>query len=167
MAWCDFPWGHVEPNESIISSVIREIKEETGLTVSNLELCGIQNWTDPTDHYRYLVFCYKTSYFSGFIQSSDEGEVFWIDRAELKNLQLADGFETMLEIFEQPQLTENFTGLKTANGRWRIVKELYNKFDNSFFYAIVSLEMMRGIAYGSYCIFPFSKSLKGLYEKGQ
>ncbi len=25
--------------------------------------------------------------------------------------------------------------------------------------------MMRGIAYGSYCIFPFSKSLKGLYEK--
>ena len=51
-----FPGGHVECGESIISSVIREIKEETGLTVSNLELCGIQNWTDPTDHYRYLKF---------------------------------------------------------------------------------------------------------------
>ena len=68
-----FPGGHVECGESIISSIIREIKEETGLTVSNLELCGIQNWTDPTDHYRYLVFCYKTSHFSGSIQSSDEG----------------------------------------------------------------------------------------------
>ena len=86
-----FPGGHVEPNESIISSVVREIKEETGLTISNLELCGIQNWTDPTDHYRYLVFCYKTSHFSGSIQSSDEGEVFWIDRKDLKNVQLADG----------------------------------------------------------------------------
>ncbi|CYT82602.1 8-oxo-dGTP diphosphatase [Streptococcus suis] len=110
--------GHVEPNESIISSVIREVKEETGLTVSNLELCGIQNWTDPTDHYRYLVFCYKTSHFSGSIQSSDEGEVFWINRADLKNVQLADGFEPMLEIFEQPQLTENFCWFE--DGEWKV-----------------------------------------------
>ncbi|MDG4497213.1 NUDIX domain-containing protein [Streptococcus suis] len=102
----------------MVSSVVREVKEETGLTVSNLELCGIQNWTDPTDHYRYLVFCYKTSHFSGSIQSSDEGEVFWSDRAELKNVQLADGFETMLEIFEQPQLTENFYWFE--DGEWKV-----------------------------------------------
>ncbi|HFR3701679.1 TPA: 8-oxo-dGTP diphosphatase [Streptococcus suis] len=113
-----FPGGHVERGESIISSVVREVKEETGLTVSNLELCGIQNWTDPTDQYRYLVFCYKTSHFSGSIQTSDEGEVFWIDLAELKNVQLADGFETMLEIFEQPQLTENFYWFE--DGEWKI-----------------------------------------------
>ncbi|HEM5300594.1 TPA: 8-oxo-dGTP diphosphatase [Streptococcus suis] len=113
-----FPGGHIEPNESIISSVIREIKEETGLTVSNLELCGIQNWTDPTDQYRYLVFCYKTNQFSGVLQSSDEGEVFWIDRADLKNAQLADGFEAMLEIFEQSQLTENFYWFE--DGEWKV-----------------------------------------------
>ncbi|HEL1961014.1 TPA: 8-oxo-dGTP diphosphatase [Streptococcus suis] len=113
-----FPGGHIEPNESIISSVIREVKEETGLTVSNLELCGIQNWTDPTDNYRYLVFCYKTSHFSGSIQSSDEGEVFWINRVDLKNVPLADGFETMLEIFEQPQLTENFYWFE--DGEWKV-----------------------------------------------
>ena len=58
-----FPGDHVERGESIVSSVIQEVKKETGLTVSNLELCGIQNWTDPTDHYRYLVFCCKTSHF--------------------------------------------------------------------------------------------------------
>ena len=94
-----FPGGHIEHGESIISSIIREVKEETGLTVSNLELCGVQNWTDPKDQYRYLVFCYKTSHFSGTIQSSDEGQVFWMDRVDLKNVQLADGFESMLEIF--------------------------------------------------------------------
>ncbi|MGQ7660707.1 8-oxo-dGTP diphosphatase [Streptococcus suis] len=113
-----FPGGYVERGESIISSVVREVKEETGLTVSNLELCGIQNWTDPTDQYRYLVFCYKTSHFSGSIQTSDEGEVFWIDRAELKNLQLADSFESMLEIFEHPQLTENFYWFE--DGEWKV-----------------------------------------------
>ncbi|HEL2002357.1 TPA: 8-oxo-dGTP diphosphatase [Streptococcus suis] len=113
-----FPGGHVEHGESIVSSVVREVKEETGLTVSNLELCGIQNWTDPTDHYRYLVFCYKTNQFSGVLQSSDEGEVFWIDRADLKNVQLADGFEAMLEIFEQPQLTENFYWFE--DGEWKV-----------------------------------------------
>ncbi|CYU43407.1 8-oxo-dGTP diphosphatase [Streptococcus suis] len=113
-----FPGGHVEHGESIVSSVVREVKEETGLTVFNLELCGIQNWTDPTDDYRYLVFCYKTSHFSGVLQSSDEGEVFWIDREDLKNVQLADGFETMLEIFEQPQLTENFYWFE--DGEWKV-----------------------------------------------
>ena len=113
-----FPGGHVEPNESIISSVIREVKEETGLTVSNLELCGIQNWTDPVEGYRYLVFCYKTSHFSGSIQSSDEGEVFWIDRVDLRNVQLADGFEPMLDIFEQPQLTENYFWFE--EGEWKV-----------------------------------------------
>ena len=39
-----FPGGHIEGNEPIVDSVIREIKEETGLTVSNLELCGTKDW---------------------------------------------------------------------------------------------------------------------------
>lgn len=52
------------------------------------------------------------------IQSSDEGEVFWIDCVDLKNVQLTDGFETMLEIFEQPQLTENFYWFE--DGEWKV-----------------------------------------------
>ena len=42
-SWCGiaFPGGHLELKESIVESVIREVKEETGLDISNLELCGI------------------------------------------------------------------------------------------------------------------------------
>ncbi|HIH8012323.1 TPA: hypothetical protein ACYSY9_000187 [Streptococcus suis] len=44
--------------------------------------------------------------------------MFWINRADLKNVQLADGFEPMLEIFEQPQLTENFCWFE--DGEWKV-----------------------------------------------
>ncbi|BCP60981.1 hypothetical protein SUT328_01630 [Streptococcus parasuis] len=52
------------------------------------------------------------------IQSSDEGEVFWIDFEDLKSVPLADGFESMLEIFEQPQLTENYYWFE--DGEWKV-----------------------------------------------
>ena len=35
-----FPGGHVEAGETVVASVIREVQEETGLTVSNLQNCG-------------------------------------------------------------------------------------------------------------------------------
>ena len=58
-----FPGGHIEPGESFVGSTIREIKEETGLDISNLKLCGVKQWTDIGQKYRYIVFFYKTSDF--------------------------------------------------------------------------------------------------------
>ena len=39
-----FPGGHVEPGETFKESVIREIYEETGLTIQNPRLTGIYHW---------------------------------------------------------------------------------------------------------------------------
>lgn len=55
-----FPGGHIENGEPIVDSVIREIYEETGLTVSNLELCGVKDWVKE-DGNRYIVFLYRTN----------------------------------------------------------------------------------------------------------
>lgn len=106
-----FPGGHVEPKESFVRSAIREVKEETGLTISNLELCGIKQFTARDESYRYLVILYKTSTFSGELKSSDEGEVFWIKRSELFNYTVAESFDQMLEVFENDSVTENYNVL--------------------------------------------------------
>lgn len=112
-----FPGGHIEPNESFISSVIREVKEETGLDISNVKLCGIQQWTQQDGKYRYIVFFYKTNTFSGELKSSDEGKVFWIEKENLKKYKLADGFERMFEVFDNDDLSENYFWFE--NDEWK------------------------------------------------
>lgn len=111
-----FPGGHVEQGESFVESTIREVKEETGLDISDVKLCGIKQFTKKDGAYRYMVFFFKTNAFSGELKSSDEGEVFWIDRENLSDYVLADGFENMLEVFENDDLSENYHWLE--NGRW-------------------------------------------------
>ena len=100
-----FPGGHVEKGESFVQSVIREVYEETGLTIESPRLCGVKQFT----HYegsRYLVFFFKTNKFSGDIQSSNEGDVFWIKRSELGNYKIAPDFDKMLDGFENNELSE-------------------------------------------------------------
>lgn len=111
-----FPGGHVEPKESFVDSVIREVKEETGLDISKVQLCGMKQFTDRDGKYRYIVFFYKTNIFSGELKSSEEGQVFWIDKNNLKDYVLADGFESMFEVFEDDTLSENYWWLE--NDEW-------------------------------------------------
>ena len=52
-----FPGGHVEPNEAPDVACLRELKEETDLTGSSLELLTIREdaFRDPRKH--MVVFC--------------------------------------------------------------------------------------------------------------
>ncbi len=100
-----FPGGHIEKNESITDSVIREIYEETGLTICNPILCGIKDWVND-DGSRYILFFYKTDKFSGKIKSSDEGKVFWIKRSELSKFKLAYDTDKNIKIIEEEFLSE-------------------------------------------------------------
>jgi len=112
-----YPGGHVEPGESFVRAAKREVKEETGLDVHSLRLCGVKQWTDPEEGYRYVVFLYRTDDFSGTLRSSDEGEVFWLERAELFDRETASGFREMVEIFEREDVSEDYYRYDGAD--WR------------------------------------------------
>ena len=91
-----------------VDAVIREVKEETGLTISKPQLCGIKNWYDDKD-YRYVVLFYKTEHFAGELQSSDEGKVWWEDFENLSRLKLATkDMSDMLRVFLEDELSEFF-----------------------------------------------------------
>lgn len=110
-----FPGGHVEPGESFCESVIREVKEETGLDIVNPILCGIKQFQDHNDA-RYIVLFFKTNQFSGELASSDEGNVFWIPRKDLETYPLADDFSDMVKIFESDSLSEFY--YTKESGQW-------------------------------------------------
>lgn len=115
-----FPGGHVENGESFAESVIREVYEETGLTIEHPILCGIKSWPIGKRG-KYIVLFYKTDQFSGTLKSSEEGEVFWIKREDLMNYSLASDFKEMITIFEKDDLSE-FCYKNTAAG---LIKEIY------------------------------------------
>lgn len=115
-----FPGGHVEYAESFTQSVIREVKEETGLDIENPVLCGVKQF-QTKDDVRYVVLFYKTNTFSGELKSSHEGKVFWIPREKICEYQLADDMEEMLKIFESDVLSEFY--YHKESGKWKF--ELY------------------------------------------
>lgn len=113
-----FPGGHVEKGESFVGSVIREVKEETGLTIQSPQLCGVKQFQDKQGA-RYVVMLYKTNHFSGTLHSSAEGEVYWINRHELLQLPLADDFAEMIAVFEKEDLSECFYE-QTTDASWQL-----------------------------------------------
>ena len=111
-----FPGGHVEEGESLLESVVREMKEETGLTIENPKICGFKDWIQE-DGTRYIVLLYKTHKFTGELKSSDEGRVFWIDRADIDSANLIWNMKELLEIFDTDLYSEFF--FKIKDGKYK------------------------------------------------
>lgn len=110
-----FPGGHVEKGESFVHAVTREMQEETGLLIDAPKLCGVKQFQTDEDE-RYVVLLFKTDKYTGFLTSSDEGDMRWISRKDLDSCPLAENFTELLQVFDSDNLNEFFYEDEPADG---------------------------------------------------
>ncbi len=119
-----FPGGHIEKGEAIVASVIREVKEETGLDCIKLKFVGLQDCYDHKKEERYLVFLFVCHKFQGeLISKSDEGNNMWINLDHLKEYKLSTGFDKMIDVFLENKLEMFYEDNLDENedNRWKEV----------------------------------------------
>lgn len=81
IGYIDIPGGKIEEGETGVEAAIREVKEETGIEVSNLEDVGNVIIEYPDRIYNMKVFV--TSDYIGNVRNNEENDAFFIDIEDL------------------------------------------------------------------------------------
>ena len=89
--------GHFEEGESPEECVIREVYEETGLTLTDYRFRGIVTFVSEEWGTDYMHL-FTASGFSGELKECDEGELRWIPKSEIMNLNLWEGDREFLKM---------------------------------------------------------------------
>lgn len=83
--------GHFEENESPEECLLREIKEETGLTLTSYRFRGIVTFISDKVGYAEYMCLYTADGFEGEMIPCNEGTLEWIPKKEIYNLNLWTG----------------------------------------------------------------------------
>lgn len=105
--------GHFEEGESPEECLVREVKEETGLTLTGYRFRGIVTFVSEGSGAEYMCL-YTADGFEGELAGCEEGELSWIDRKAVPELNLWEGDRIFLELLERG---EPFFSLKLAYDR--------------------------------------------------
>lgn len=89
--------GHFEAEESPDECLIREVREETGLTLTSYRLRGIITFLSDEAEGEYM-FLYTADEFCGQLTDCDEGELRFIKKCDLDKLYFWSGDEIFLKL---------------------------------------------------------------------
>lgn len=82
--------GKFEENESPDECIEREVKEETGLTLLSYALRGIMTFISDIWETEYM-FIYTADKFEGELTECNEGELVWVEKSKVPDLNLWEG----------------------------------------------------------------------------
>ena len=88
--------------------MIREMREETGLTITNVVPAGYIQWYNPERQSQYFVFLFKTSSYSGELKGSAEGNVKWMTLDEMLAGPLAPNMKKYLAVFQNEDIPQAY-----------------------------------------------------------
>lgn len=89
--------GKFEPDETPEECLLREVKEETGLTLTGFKLRGIITFLNdawPTEY----MFLYTADSFVGTLKDCNEGKLMWIPKKDILSLNLWEGDKLFLKL---------------------------------------------------------------------
>ena len=93
--------GHFQLNESPEDCLLREAREETGLTLTSYKFRGIVTFiTDGLDEAEYMHL-YTADRFEGEMIACDEGTLEWVPKEKVKELNLWEGDLIFFKLLEE------------------------------------------------------------------
>jgi len=95
-----FPGGHLEEDETLLESVIREVKEETGLKITSPYYRGYILWVNDKKKICEIAYLFLADQYEGEIISSVEGEAFFVDTNNYQQYALSTDFEKVVTLIK-------------------------------------------------------------------
>lgn len=92
--------GKFEPGETPEECLLREVKEETGLTLKIYQFRGIVTFLSDEWGTEYMHLFTATEY-SGEMKECDEGQLVWVDKSEIESLKLWEGDKIFFRLMEE------------------------------------------------------------------
>lgn len=100
--------GKFEPDETPEECMLREVREETGLTLTKYQFRAILTFLSDEWETEY-IHLYTASEFTGTLLECDEGNLEWIPKNEIDKLKLWEGDKIFFKLLRE---TEDFFSLK-------------------------------------------------------
>ena len=91
--------GHFEEGESPEECMLREVREETGLTLTSHVFRGIVTFVSDCQETEYM-FLYTADGWKGTLDACDEGTLAWVPEDQVMNRPLWEGDRVFLRLLQ-------------------------------------------------------------------
>lgn len=117
--------GHVEIEESPEECLVREVKEETGLTLTSYRLRGLVSFIN-SECESELMCVFTADEYTGNLITCEEGDLQWIAKTQVPDLPTWEGDRVFLELLLSDE--QRFFSIKLQYEGDRLVEKKINLY---------------------------------------